>query len=265
MPSAGGHRGGASVSTPQDLLAEPVDHVTAGSAARRTEGSLCALAREGSPHCATASFAPPSSAVVSAVPVRRRTRQRAGTIPPGVRGVAPHACRGERPLAGFCPSTGGNMRKTVKLSAIAAMTALVMVDVSMGTAHASPGDWQLHTPYASNMCLDAAYAPGDPRQDPSKNGDKVQMWVCNGQAQQGWIFHPRPYPQWRTRVHHHQPAQRPVSGHGHQRWHLPQHLQRLQGTRGPAVSLRQPEAAGQKAGVTGLRGAHAGRGRWSAV
>lgn len=82
------------------------------------------------------------------------------------------------------------MGKTVKLSAVAAMTALVMVDVGMGTAHASPGNWQLHTPYASNMCLDAAYAPGDPHQDPSKDGDKVQMWVCNGQAQQGWVFHP---------------------------------------------------------------------------
>ncbi|KJS61724.1 RICIN domain-containing protein [Streptomyces rubellomurinus] len=75
-------------------------------------------------------------------------------------------------------------------TSLTAVAALAMAWWAPGMAQANPGNWQLHTPYASNMCLDADYVAGSQTQNPWRNGDKVQMWVCNDQAQQGWLFHP---------------------------------------------------------------------------
>ncbi|WEP00641.1 RICIN domain-containing protein (plasmid) [Streptomyces sp. FXJ1.172] len=86
------------------------------------------------------------------------------------------------------------MKVARKLGAgVAALASLALVSLSGGTAQASPGNWNLDTAYASNMCLDAAYVANDPVQNPWRNGDTVQMWHCNQQAQQGWIFHIQGY------------------------------------------------------------------------
>jgi hypothetical protein len=55
-------------------------------------------------------------------------------------------------------------------------------------ASAQPTGWsELYLPYAglySNRCLDAENAADNP----NTNGDKVQIWSCNGGSQQFWQF-----------------------------------------------------------------------------
>jgi hypothetical protein len=45
------------------------------------------------------------------------------------------------------------------------------------------GGWGTITIYVSGLCLDAA---NDSTHNPTKNGDKVQLWTCNGSLQQQW-------------------------------------------------------------------------------
>lgn len=42
----------------------------------------------------------------------------------------------------------------------------------------------MNTAYNENLCLDAETDSGA---NPTQNGDKVQLWTCNGGSQQQWI------------------------------------------------------------------------------
>lgn len=87
------------------------------------------------------------------------------------------------------PSIRNRIPRRWRIAAALVVAPLFAVVGMVAPAHAV-STWHIHVSYAGDgMCLDAADAPGDPNQDPTKDGDKVQMWHCNGAINQAWTFH----------------------------------------------------------------------------
>jgi hypothetical protein len=88
------------------------------------------------------------------------------------------------------PSTWNRILRRWRLAAALIIVAPLLAVIGMGAPAQAMSTWHIHVSYAGDgMCLDAADAPGDPHQDPTKDGDKVQMWQCNGAINQAWTFH----------------------------------------------------------------------------